>query len=131
MTKRACISAAAAAVEQNRMIAASTTRSRRLRKKLRVEKFRQLGFEVTLVFQQAMAEAEDSAFWDAFIDEAIEPNGLMFGGGENGFVCVAGRASATEEHRQDVESWLRQRPEIKSVSIGPLEDAWHGTTLKT
>ena len=107
------------------MVDLSANRSRRLRKKLRVAEFQQLGFEVTFELQQPIPEAQSWEFWDAFIAEAIESNGLMFGGGETGFVCGARRASATEEHRQAVESWLTRRPEVKSVLVGQLEDSWH------
>jgi uncharacterized protein YggL (DUF469 family) len=65
------------------------------------------------------------AFWDAFIADAIEVNGLMFGGSESGYVCSVGRTSAREEHRQAIEAWRRARPEVQSAQAGPLEDAWH------
>jgi uncharacterized protein YggL (DUF469 family) len=65
-------------------------------------------------------------FWDAFILEAIERNGLAFGGGTNGFVSLWKRGSATKAHREIIRSWLAARPEVRSVNIGPRVDCWHG-----
>ena len=64
-------------------------------------------------------------FWDSFIAEAIEANQLFFGGGKSGFVVPDGRVSATEAHRQAVRSWLKSRPEVTSVVVGSLVDAWY------
>jgi len=100
-------------------------RSRRLRKKLRVGEFQEFGFEVSFKLRDGLGENPLDAFWDEFILEAIEGNGLAFGGSTNGFVCAAGRGSAHESHRESVRSWLAARPEVESVSTGPLIDAWH------
>jgi uncharacterized protein YggL (DUF469 family) len=43
------------------------------------------------------------------------------------FVTREGRGSVTEEHRQAIERWLAARPEVKTVQIGPLVDAWYPT----
>ena len=53
------------------------------------------------------------------------PNGLAFGGGAEGFVTAWGRGSATDTHRERIRAWLSSRPEIESVSVGALIDAWH------
>jgi uncharacterized protein YggL (DUF469 family) len=101
-----------------------STRSRRLRKKLHVGEFQQLGFEITLFLSKELSSTQSNDFWDSFIGE-IEANNLTFGGGEIGFVVPDGRTSATEGHRQVVQAWLSKRPEISSVTVGPLVDAWH------
>lgn len=103
----------------------SPQRSRRLRKKLRVGEFRELGFNVSFQHRAGLAEAEMDRFWDAFLLEAIESQGLEFGGGTEGFITVWGRGSATDIHRERVRAWLTARSEIESVSVGPLVDAWH------
>ena len=100
------------------------SRSRRLRKKLHVGEFQQMGFEVEFAFRQKLDREQDDQFWDAFIIDAIESNKLTFGGGTEGFVVPENRATATEPHRQIVHAWLVGRPEISSVVVGPLVDAW-------
>lgn len=108
------------------MIKPKATRSRRLRKKLRVGEFQELGFEVSFAFAKPHSPDEEDRFWDEFTLEAIEANGLMFGGNaQGGFVAACGRASATERHRAEVQAWLDARPEIVDAIVGHLIDAWH------
>lgn len=101
----------------------SPARSRRLRKKLHVDEFREDGFHVRFVLR-ALSAAEADRFWDDFVAEAIEARGLTYGGGEQGFVA-ARRGSATEADRDAVRDWLAARPEVASAEIGPLVDAWY------
>lgn len=100
-------------------------RSRRLRKKLHVDEFREDGFHVRLALR-AMTAAEADRFWDDFLAEAIEARGLTYGGGEQGFVATL-RGSGTEIDRDAVRVWLAARPEVASAEIGPLVDAWYDT----
>ncbi|HTN31971.1 MAG TPA: 50S ribosome-binding protein YggL, partial [Pseudomonas sp.] len=51
-------------------------RSRRLRKKLCVDEFQELGFEVQLNYRDGISDAERNAAMDDFLDQAIEANGL-------------------------------------------------------
>jgi hypothetical protein len=108
------------------MISLTKRRSRRLRKKLRVGEFQELGFEVSFELRPELAEDQLLAFWDAFILEAIERNGLAYGGGTQGFCSSWRRGSTTETHRELLRSWLSSRAEVSSVTVGPLMDAWHG-----
>ncbi|MES2672101.1 MAG: YggL family protein [Pseudomonadota bacterium] len=101
------------------------SRTRRLRKKLHVGEFQQLGFNVDFTLDRNLPPNRNQRFWDSFIADPIEVNHLSFGGGESGFVVPEGRDSATDAHRQAVRSWLQARPEVISVAIGPLVDAWH------
>ncbi|MEH6388119.1 YggL 50S ribosome-binding family protein [Pseudomonas profundi] len=104
----------------------TSQRSRRLRKKMRVDEFQELGFNFTATPKQALTDEQADALIDALIEEVISPRGLEFGGWVGGgFVCKAGRGSATEEDRDAVVSWLRQRPEIETAEAEPLVDAWH------
>ena len=98
---------------------------KRLRKKRRLGEFREYGFEVR--FDITGASAWNDVF-DAFIVEAIEGNGLQFGGSpRGGFVAAEGRrASATEAHRRAVRAWLERRPDVANIAIGELRDVWHG-----
>lgn len=104
---------------------------KRLRKKKRVGEFQELGFELAFAYD-VEGEAELDQLWDSFIEQAIEGNNLECGGGgdEKGMeyfvVAAGGRASATEDHRQCVRSWLEAEPCVKNIVVGPLRDAWHG-----
>jgi len=105
-------------------------RSRRLRKKLRVDEFQELGFHIGI---QASDDAEMQALVDRWLIEAMGNNGMAFGGGCDmhkatieGFVTKRGRGTLTEEHRTIVKEWLESHPEIKEFETGPLRDAWHG-----
>lgn len=62
---------------------------------------------------------------NAFIIDVIGANQLTYGGGLSGFVVPEGRAAATEPHRKILEGWCLLRPEVRTVEIGPLVDAWH------
>ncbi|UHQ19520.1 YggL family protein [Lysobacter sp. KIS68-7] len=104
-------------------------RSRRLRKKLHVGEFQQLGFAVAFKLVGDLTVDQSQLFWEAFIADAIEANRLTYGGAENGFVVPEGRESATEPHREVIKSWLSSRAEVSSADVGPLMDAWHGPGL--
>jgi uncharacterized protein YggL (DUF469 family) len=103
---------------------------KRLRKKLHVGEFQELGFEVRFLVADNLSHDTFDALVDAFISQAIEAHGLLCGGGGKNpewsvFVTREGRGSVTAEHRQTIERWLAARPEVKIVQIGPLVDAWH------
>ncbi len=102
-------------------------RSRRLRKKLHVGEFRDEGFAVHFKFQADLANEAQLAALMTFITEAIESRGLLFGGGENGFVTKAGRGSTTDDDRNAVDAWLRSCTSVVDVRVGQNEDAWYGT----
>jgi uncharacterized protein YggL (DUF469 family) len=101
-------------------------RNRRLRKKLRLGEFQQLGFEVSITLNPNLGIDALDHFLDEFILDAIEKNDLAFGGGaESGFITTWKRGSASEAHRTIVENWLSRRQEVVSVTLGPLVDAWY------
>ncbi|MGH8381996.1 YggL family protein [Pseudomonas sp.] len=104
----------------------ATNRSRRLRKKLCVDEFQELGFELNLDFKEDLTDEAVDAFLDAFLTEAMDANGLDYVGGDDfGLVCLAKRGSVSEEQRATVESWLKARNELTRVEVSPLLDAWH------
>ncbi|MEE1923694.1 YggL family protein [Pseudomonas sp. 148P] len=107
----------------------ATNRSRRLRKKLCVGEFQELGFELNLEFKEDLSDEAIDAFLDAFLAEAMDANGLDYVGGEDfGLVCSAKRGSVTEEQRASVEAWLKGRNELTKIDISPLLDAWYPDT---
>ncbi|AZD34746.1 MULTISPECIES: YggL family protein [Pseudomonas] len=107
----------------------TTNRSRRLRKKLCVDEFQELGFELNLEFKENLDDATIDAFLDAFLVDAMDANGLDYVGGDDfGLVCLAKRGSVSEEQRAIVETWLKGRSELTKVEVSPLMDAWHPET---
>lgn len=102
---------------------------KRLRKKLRIGEFKELGFEVRFRVDEALSDFELDPFWDAFIGQAIELRGLMCGGrcGREWDVFVArpNRQSASEDDWRGIEHWLRANKHVLDIQIGPLIDAWH------
>jgi hypothetical protein len=101
-------------------------RNRRLRKKLHLGEFQQLGFEVSITLKPDLGIDALDRLLDEFILDVIEKNELAFGGGtDGGFITIWKRGSASEAHRAAVENWLSNRPEVVSVTLGPLVDAWY------
>ena len=104
-------------------------RNRRLRKKLHLGEFQQLGFEVSIALKPDLGIEALDRFLDEFIVDAIETNELAFGGGtDGGFITAWDRRSTSDTHRTIVKNWLSQRQEVVSVSLGPLVDAWYPET---
>ena len=104
----------------------ATNRSRRLRKKLCVDEFQELGFELFITYREDLDEAAEDAFMQQFLQQAIEGNGLMFiGCDEFGMVCLGKRGSVSEGQRAQVEAWLQARGELASYRVGALADAWY------
>ena len=103
---------------------------KRLRKKFHRGEFQELGCEVCFQVVDNLSYDAFDAVVDAFISQAIEAHGLLCGGGGknpewNVFVTREGRGSVTQEHRQAIETRLTARPEVSTVQIGPLVDAWY------
>jgi len=104
----------------------ATNRSRRLRKKLCVDEFQELGFELNLGFKEDLSEEAIDAFLDAFLVDAMDANGLDYVGGDDfGLVCLAERGSVSDEQRAAVEAWLTGRNALTAVNVSPLLDAWY------
>jgi uncharacterized protein len=103
---------------------------KRIRKKLHKGEFQELGFTVLVRFKEGLTGEARETFLDEFILQTIEASGLLFGGGADelkltGFVTPADRGSATDEHRDRVAAWLKNRLEVHEVEIGNLVDAWY------
>jgi len=103
-------------------------RSRRLRKKLHLDEFQELGFDVEAELKEPLVGTAEEELLIAFIEGVIEPRGLIYGGGVVcGYVCKAGGGSATDDDRAAVRDWLQARSEFASVTVRELSDAWYGS----
>ncbi len=102
-------------------------RNRRLRKKLRVDEYQELGFDIGFKLDDKASDEQVDAFMNKFFSEAIEPQGLGFGGeGDtlwHGLVCTQKLGKCTEEHRAGVEKWLTENG-ATAVSVSELYDVW-------
>lgn len=104
----------------------ATNRSRRLRKKLCVDEFQELGFELSFQYKDSQDAAAIEVFMKRFASDAVEPNELVYGGcDEYGFICLAHRGSVSEEQRATIENWLKQQTELAGFTTSPLMDAWY------
>ena len=102
-------------------------RSQRLRKKLRVDEFQELGFDVAWQLKKDITSDELDTFIDNFFADVIQPNGLGFGGeGDtlwHGLICTQTLGSCTDENRKAVEKWLSNNG-ATSVAVSELYDVW-------
>ena len=102
-------------------------RSRRLRKKMHIDEFQELGFSVSWRFPEGTADTEIDAALDALISEVIEPNGLAFDGSGylkwEGLICLQKTGKCTDEHRELVRNWLVAR-QYGDVTVTDLFDVW-------
>lgn len=103
---------------------------KRLRKKKYLEEFAVYGFELSVKVQEDSPEVNDDDFWiDRFLPEAIEENGLMYGGGIggkrfSGFV-MSKKRYGTPGYKQlaDLENWLQNQSCIESYRVSEFIDA--------
>ncbi|WP_372871051.1 YggL family protein [Shewanella sp.] len=104
-------------------------RSARLRKKLRVDEFQELGFDVRWVFNDSVSEADIDALVDKFIDEVIEPRKLGFHGGGHkdweGIIATQALGKCTDEDRAAVKAFFDSLP-VSAVEVSELYDLWWG-----
>ena len=57
---------------------------KRFRKKFHLGEYQQLGFEVKINFKKPLDEKEFTQFTNNFLEQAVEKNDLLFGGGGSG-----------------------------------------------
>ena len=105
-------------------------RKRRLRKKLHVGEFQELGFEVRFSWRSD-AEHDFDEKLNEWID-FVESKGWAFGGGGStkrktieGFIAKFGRGTLKEEDRLQAEKWFDEKEWIESFEVELLKDAWH------
>lgn len=105
---------------------------KRLRKKKRTGEFREFGFKAGFRFSKRLGRHARNELLDRFIEKAVEANGLQFGGGGgddewHGFLALNHpRGSTDETHRQAVEKWFIQEPDILAYYVSSMIDAWYG-----
>ncbi|ASJ97556.1 MULTISPECIES: YggL family protein [Shewanella] len=103
------------------------TRSRRLRKKLRIDEFQELGFDVNWTFEDSVSEEQIDDIVDQFIDQVIEARKLGFHGGGHkeweGIIATQTIGKCTEEDRQAVSDFWKNQP-AKDVVVSELYDIW-------
>ncbi len=108
----------------------SSTKNRRLRKKLYLDEFAVLGFEFSCNLNFKTEEKFDSLF-DQFID-FIESRELCMGGGGDtksfgGCICSNHRyLSASNEDRASILALLESKVDISDIVVGDLVDANYG-----
>lgn len=104
-------------------------RSMRLRKKLYVNEFKVLGFEVDLTFVDTTTEEAMDGFFDDFLVNVVKKNKLVFSGGGtregfSGFVVPSARyESATDDQRKLLGDWIEKQKLITNHTVGQLVDA--------
>ena len=106
---------------------------KRLRKKRHLSEFQELGFEVTFRILGSESVEQESNLLFRFLDEAIEANGMYFGGvGKetrwSGVVHSPNRSGApmSDENREQVISWLRANNDFQFLEASDLFDVWYG-----
>ncbi|MEW5288529.1 YggL family protein [Erwinia papayae] len=104
-------------------------RSRRLRKKMHIAEFQELGFSTGFAFPEGTSEETIDTTLDALINEVIDPNGLAFDGSGylqwEGLICLQQTGKCTEEHRELVRKWLSDR-QLNNIQVTELFDVWWG-----
>ena len=82
------------------------------------------GFNVTFNLLNSPSQEYQNNFWDSFIQEAIENNGLVCGGacGEvwDIFITLDHSGDVTELHQEQVLRWLETHPAIGNITMGEL-----------
>lgn len=105
----------------------ATQRSRRLRKKMHIDEFQEIGFSVSWRFPEGTSIDVIDQQVDSLIDDVIEPNKLAFDGSGylswEGLICLQEIGRCTDEHRQLVKKWLEDNG-MQEVAVSALFDIW-------
>ena len=99
---------------------------KRLRKKLRLREFQEMGFRVRFDFIDPKDDEFFTDFWQR-LTQLSEANHLLMGGSlDDFFVQTNSRCPAIEADREALATWLHQQPKITNSNVSPLVDAWYG-----
>jgi len=106
------------------------SKSRRLRKKLYLDEFSVLGFEISCQLNEVSNNELDSLL-DCLIDELVARNLNIGGGGSHysfgGFVTSSKRyASPSQKDADYIQQWLKSHSTIEKATVGELIDANYG-----
>lgn len=86
------------------------------------------GFAIKLIFKKDLTEKEFDSIIDDFIIEAVEKNGLIFGGGGklsecSGFITSGSEDKIlTNEDRGAIKEWIENKKDIIDYKLSQLED---------
>lgn len=93
-----------------------------------MDEFQEFVFNLSFSLKDDFPTQALEAFIDEFILDAIENNGLVYGGGIgqefNGFIALDKRGSVADSHIAKVKSWLQAQSNVTNVEFGALVDAW-------
>ncbi len=99
---------------------------KRLRKKLYLAEYKELGFVVD--FELPKEEQKVDEFIEQFLT-MIDENGMACSGGgqchHRYFVVLYKRGSVSQEQRQMVAQWLEAHQTPSNITVGELIDAWY------
>lgn len=103
---------------------------KRLRKKLHIGEFQELGFSISFNFKDTATTEEAEAFIGEFLTEVVEHQDLCFAGSGNcteweGLIMLNAMGSVTEEQRQTVTSWLEKADKVDNFEASELIDVWY------
>jgi uncharacterized protein YggL (DUF469 family) len=104
---------------------------KRIRKKLKLDEFKETGFEITWKPQDHLSEADLDKFLQEFL-ESVESRGLVFGGGCStedsweGIVIRNKRYSCPDAaDKEFISDWFKNRTDVKEYSVGQDFDLWY------
>lgn len=101
-------------------------RSRRQRKKMRIDEFQELGFEYQLELKAPLEPQAQEALMDRFVRDLLAPRNLAAAGWvSEGFVTAFDRGSASDDDRQATQAWFAAQPEVAEATVSALKDAWY------
>lgn len=100
---------------------------KRLRKKLKLGEFTELGFSMRFHIDDSLTASDRNAILEALI-EFVEGRSVYIGGGGfsnfQEFFVSRHRSSTTPDDQEALRVWLESNPSVDDVVIGPLVDAW-------
>lgn len=103
---------------------------KRLRKKYHLREFQEFCFDINFQYMGKTDSPEGDLFWEEFILQCIEGNGLNCGGGmsDEGWDFTAhsvDKNQAIEAQLEAVRKWLEARSDVQQVSCGNFRDLWY------
>ena len=105
---------------------------KRLRKKYHLEEYQMLGASIYVALIEDLNVEQYNHCFDDFITDAIEYNGLQFGGGGTDLKSWCGvieprsrYGSVSDEDLAKIRSWLSNRSEVSTYTLSELWDLFH------
>lgn len=105
--------------------------NKRLRKKYHLDEYKMLGASIFISLVEGLNTEQYNHFFDDFISDAIEFNGLQFGGGGSdqswyGVLEPKSRyGSVNDEDLAKIRDWLTHRTEVSTFKLSELWDLFH------